>query len=350
MAAQLNREQGTVVLERVPFDAAAWDVALAGYPRAEVFHSSAWLAYLQASQNAEPVLAVVRAGSRPIGHFVGAIVRRFGLRILGSPLRGWGTQSMGFLLDDESARGAAASALVPFAFQDLGCVHLELTDRRLTASEIPRSRYLVEEESTMTVDLTPPDEIMMKAMRSTTRNYISQALRKGLRIEIATDADFASEYHNQLTDDFAAKGLVPTYGVDRVRLLIAILQPTGQLLLLRVRSPDGTSLATALVLGRNEIAVLWGAAFDRAHKELHPNELLHWEAMRYWKARGASRYDMAYGPYKAKFGAVPTPAAPHLHCSRFALLRHARTAFRDLVRMRQMLRALPARFNRSAQR
>jgi CelD/BcsL family acetyltransferase involved in cellulose biosynthesis len=130
---------------------------------------------------------------------------------------------------------------------------------------------------------------------------------------------------------------VPTYGVARVRQLIAFLQPSGQVLLLRVRSPDGESIATAVVIGRNRTAVLWGAAFRRAHANLHPNEPLHWEVMQHWRALGAVRYDMGGGgDYKAQYGGAETPV--HLyHRSRFAAMRHGRSAVRSLVRARQVV-------------
>src|SRR5215210_468891 len=110
-----------LVIERLPYDPVSWEATLVGYPDAEVFHSPGWLDFLGASQGAEPVIAVVRDDGRVSGHFVGAIVRRFGIRILGSPLRGWGTQSMGFLLEPGVDRAKAVDALLRFAFRELGC-------------------------------------------------------------------------------------------------------------------------------------------------------------------------------------------------------------------------------------
>ena len=134
----------TISLERIPYDPVAWGAIVAAHPDAEVFHGPAWLAYLAASQGAEPVVAAVRADGRTVGHFVGSLVRRFGMRILGSPLRGWGTPCMGFLLDPGVDRRAVAQALLPFAFGDLKCMHLELADRRLTRELMAGSDYVIE--------------------------------------------------------------------------------------------------------------------------------------------------------------------------------------------------------------
>ena len=72
--------------------------------------------------------------------------------------------------------------------------------------------------------------------------------------------------------------------------LIRTVGPSGALLCLRVREPDGSSIATGIVVGRNKRAVLWGAAFRREAAGSHPNEALHWEAMTYWRRRGAEWY------------------------------------------------------------
>ena len=66
-----------------------------------------------------------------IGYFTGLMVRKFGFRILGSPFPGWSTDYMGFYAYETESIDAAIRALVSFAFEDLGCVHIEMMDRRV---------------------------------------------------------------------------------------------------------------------------------------------------------------------------------------------------------------------------
>jgi CelD/BcsL family acetyltransferase involved in cellulose biosynthesis len=326
-----------VVLERLAYDADAWEAMIADHPDLEVFHGSAWLDYLAASQQAEPVIAAVRADGQCVGYFVGAMVRRYGVRILGSPLRGWGTQCMGFLLDEGFDRRAAATALPEFAFGKLGCLHVELADRHLTAELMAGSGYEVEIGKTFVVDLVRSEEEIFAGMRRKTRQYLRGAARDGVRAEIATELDFADDFHEQLVEVFAHQGLAPTYGVERVRQLITSLQPAGQLLLVRVRAPDGRCVSSGLSIGRGRTAVLWGGAFRRAHSELRPNEVMWWEAIRRWRSRGALRVDMGgAGDYKAKYGGVESPTF-HFHRSRYGIMRHGRSAVRKLFRARQVL-------------
>lgn len=337
-----DRGDRRVELEPLPYVAADWERIVAAHPHAEVFHSPEWLAYLSASQHAEPVVALVRLDGTPVGHFVGAVVRRYGMKILGSPMPGWTTQHMGFLLQDghDGQDGLdpllLAEALCRFAFGDLGCVHVELSQRGLAAQHLSGSGYTGKEGATYLVDLAVPEDVVLARMAGRTRTYVRRGSHRGLTVEVATDLGFADDYHAQLTEVFARQGLAPTYDVERVRHLIRMVGPSGQLLLLRVRGSDGECLATGISLGRNGIGVNWGTACYRDTAALHPNELLWWETMRIWRSRGATRYDMGgRGDYKAKYGGVLTDTS-HFYRSRFALLTRGRAAAERLVRARQM--------------
>lgn len=337
MSAQARPRRARVTIERVPYDAAAWEAVISSRADAEVYHSPAWLEFLAESQGAEPVVAVVAADGRPVGHFVGGVVRRFGLRILGSPAPGWTTQTMGFLLEPGADRRAAADALPSFAFRQLGCVHVELADRHLPAACMEGSAFEHELGGTFLIDLARDEEAIFAGLPAKTRQHVRRAMRSGLRAEVGGDVGFADEYMRLLTEVFARQGLAPTYGIDRVRTLIRTVQSSGQLQLLSILTPDGETVAAGLSIGRNTLAVAWGMAWSRSHSALHPIDLLWWERIRYWHGRGATTFDMGgRGDYKAKYGGVATEVV-HYHRSRYAMLRVGRSGVRRLVRARQLL-------------
>ena len=59
---------------------------------------------------------------------------------------------------------------------------------------------------------------------------------------------------------------------------------------------------------------------------LRSSEVLHWFAMRYWKARGVEAHDWAgANRYKERYGAT-IEVTPILRKSRFGILEHAREA------------------------
>jgi len=140
-------------------------------------------------------------------------------------------------------------------------------------------------------------------MESACRRCIRKAAKSGVIVEEAHDSAFADEYYEQLVEVFAKQGLVPPYKADRVRSLVRNLEPTGRLLLLRARDPEGKCIATGIFPGFNKIAEFWGNASFSSSQILRPNEAIHWYAMRYWQRRGAEIYDWGgESSYKQKYG------------------------------------------------
>jgi CelD/BcsL family acetyltransferase involved in cellulose biosynthesis len=268
-----------------------------------VFQTREWLEFVARTQRAEPVVAAVRAGTQTVGYFTGLVVRRYGVRILGSPFPGWTTTSMGFNLAEGVSRRDAALALVEFAFGPLRCLHLELKDRRLGVEDLAATDFTHTPTVLFEVDLAPSEEQVFAAMSSACRRAVRKAAKSGVRVEEARPEGFAEEYHAQLAEVFARQSLTPTYDVDRVRELIRCLHPTGRLLLVRALAPDGRGIATGLFPAMNGTAYFWGGASRQRDQILRPNEALFWFAMRFWKARGVTILDLGGGgDYKRKFG------------------------------------------------
>jgi hypothetical protein len=218
---------------------------------------------------------------------------------------------MGFNLAQGVNRAAVAKALLAFAFNTLHCAHLELHDRFLPAEANRDLGFKLRETPTLELDLARSDEEILAGMTSAARRAIRKSQRVGVVVEEAAGEAFADEYHAQLIEVFARQGLSPTYDVERVRELIRCVHPTGHLLLLRARAPDGESIATALFPAMNGTAYFWGGASRRSRQILRPNEAVFWYAMRYWRDRGMSTLDTGGGgDYKRKYGVrdvrVPT--------------------------------------------
>lgn len=324
-------------LERVAPPDVPWS-DLDRTPGRSVFQTLAWLDVLVETQRAEPVVARVLDGSQPVGWFTGAIVRRAGVRLLGSPLRGWTTSYMGFTLDDPGLTSAAVAALAELAFRRLGCVHLEVMDRHLDAAEVPPG-FLADHLPGYELDLGGGDDALLARFTPHGRRDVRRALRNGITVEEvdpAADPGFAAEYHAQVTQSFAKRSLVPTYPVERVQAAIRHLHPTGRLLLLRARDPQGRPAATGLFPGLpGGTAVFWMGASERSAQRLLPNEALMWTALRTWRDRGAVRFDFGGGGrYKAKYGGTAIDV-PWLRRSRFAALEHGRELARRGVRAAQ---------------
>src|SRR5262249_24266203 len=151
------------------------------------------------------------------------------------------------------------------------------------------------------------------------------------------DLAFADEFYAQLTEVFLRQGLVPTYGVERVRALIRHLQPAGQLLLLRARDAEDRCIATGIYRAFGETALFWGGASLRAYPHSRPNEAAHWYEMRYWKQRGVTRYDLGgFMEYKRKYGGVEV-TSPGFRRSRSPIVSALRTLAPRGMRTKQLV-------------
>jgi hypothetical protein len=319
---------------QVPAFGGTWDVGHASRERF-IYHTDAWLRFVAEARSAEPVRAELRDGDRVIGHVTGLVVTVLGARIFGSPLPGWTTLYMGFVLDPGVPRRDAIDALRTFVFGPLRCVHLGVGDTPLLA--VPHDHVDSYEN-----DLTRSEDELFAAMDSACRRCIRKAEKGNVAIEEVDSGDrsFAGEFYAQLAEVFRRQGLVPTYGPERVRALIDCLSGTGQLLLLRARNPDGACIATGIYPGMNRLAQFWGNASVRAEQHRRPNEALNWHAMRYWKRRGAEVFDWGGGgDYKIKYGCAPIQV-PRVRASKHALFARARDAALKAFEGRQRLLGL----------
>jgi hypothetical protein len=300
-----------------------------------IYQTPAWLTFLSRTQHGELVVGALREGRKTIGYFTGLIVRKSGFRILGSPFPGWSTDYMGFAVSDGADRRRAIQALIDFAFQELGCVHLEMMDRNVTMSDLGGLGVQHQVYRGFEIDLTRDEDELFSNMTSACRRCIRKAVKEGILIEEAHDPGFADDYYAQLKDVFAKQSLMPTYGIERVRQLITHVHPTGHLLLLRARDRQGRCIATGIFPYMNGVMYFWGGASWRQHQLLRPNEAIQWHAMKLGKQKGLRTYDMGGGgAYKRKYGGSEI-AVPWFRKSKYPWVRYLRDKAQHSHKVRQ---------------
>jgi CelD/BcsL family acetyltransferase involved in cellulose biosynthesis len=303
-------------LERVALDEV--DPAIDDLRTRNVFQTREWLEFVERTQGAEPVVAHVRRDGEVVGAFTGLIVKRLGVRILGSPFQGWMTGPMGFTLDAGVPRPEAMRSLVKFAFRELGCLHVELMDRHTEFEELGALRARLVEFPTYELDLTQEEGAIFGGMSSACRRAVRKGQKEGVRVEVAHGIEFADEYYDQLLAVFERQGhgRKPPYSRERVSEMIRCVEPSGNLLMLRAVAPDGERIATALFPARKDFAYFWGGASWPSHLPLRPNEAIFWHAIRHFRERGVRMLDLGGGgDYKRKYGA-PEKLIPFVRKSR----------------------------------
>ncbi len=317
--------------------AVCWDI-LDAYPDRIFSQRRAWLEFVAEISGGRIVIAALKDAGEIRGYFSGILFRRLGLQILGSPFKGWTTTYMGFNLSEGVSRIEALKALRAFAFEDLGCVHLEVLDRHLTMQDVAELELDVTSEPTFVTPLDRSEEEIFAGMKSACRRCIRKAERNGLIIEEASPEGFASEYHEQLIDVFAKQKLTPPYSREYVQNLIDRIYPSGDALLLRAVTSDGERIASAIYFGHGDHSLFWGNGSFRSHQIHRPNEALHWYALKYWKRRGVRFHDWC-GPnqYKVKFGPQPLDV-PRIRMSRHRAIKWGRDAALHLYTLPRAIR------------
>ena len=112
----------------LPADEVPWQ-RLNTFTDRTVFQTREWLNFIAETQRGTPIVAELRDGSSTAGYFSGVLIRKFGVRILGSSFPGWTTPYIGFnLLPGAFTRSEALEALRRWAFDELGCLHFEVSD------------------------------------------------------------------------------------------------------------------------------------------------------------------------------------------------------------------------------
>ncbi|PYX29073.1 MAG: amino-acid racemase [Acidobacteria bacterium] len=318
----------------INFKAADWK-HLDSFEDRTVFQTREWLQFVSESQNATPLITELRDGSEVLGYFTGLTFSKFGLKVLGSSFPGWTTPYMGFNLNPGVSRHDALAALEKFAWDQLKCLHLEVSDPHFSFEDAEGLGFTSEFYGSYRTDLTKSEDVLFNSMESACRRCVRKAEKLGVKIEESHDLAFADDYYEQLKDVFAKQNLVPTYSVERVRSLVRNMAPTGNVLLIRARDPAGKCIATGIYPGFNKIAEFWGNASFRAYQNLRPNEACHWYALRYWKQRGATIFDWGgEGAYKEKYGCTPH-RVPWFTKSRYQIVGALRNEARNMFARKQ---------------
>jgi hypothetical protein len=303
-----------------------------------VYQTREWVEFVARTQGARPVVAAVLDGRTTVGYFTGLTLRKYGIRMLGSPLPGWTTPYMGFNLEPGVSRVEAAEALAPFAFGSLGCAHLEFRDWCLREDDVAELGFEQAPWRGFELDLRRSQDEIWASLKGPVRTAIRKAQKQGVTIEETTEIGFADDFVPQMEDVFAKLELAPPFGIERVREMIRAVAPTGRLLLLRARDAEGECIATGIFPGINRTMHFQSGASWRQHQHLRPNEALMWHAICHWRERGAEVCDLGgYLEYKRKWQGDEI-RVPRLRKSRFGALSAMRKAAQSAHDARQRLR------------
>jgi peptidoglycan pentaglycine glycine transferase (the first glycine) len=152
-----------------------------------------------------------------------------------------------------------------------------------------RSLQRVQPLSTIRVDLTAAEEIILSRMKSKWRYNIRLAERKGVRVREGSAADLPAI--QRLMEVTGKRDAFEVHSARYYALATDLFLPAGMATWLIAEVTGELLAAIAVFALGNNAWYMWGASGD-ASRNLMPNHALQWAAMTWAKARGCRSYDL----------------------------------------------------------
>ncbi|MCW5882698.1 MAG: peptidoglycan bridge formation glycyltransferase FemA/FemB family protein [Anaerolineae bacterium] len=223
----------------------------------------------------------------------------------------------------------AALALVEDAARKQGAIFAKIDapihpdDKAAQATLRTRGWRLSDEQvqfrNTLTLDLRPTEEELLAAMKQKWRYNIRLAAKKGVNVRLGSLADLPTFYTMYVETGERDGFIVRPYEYYKDAWGTFMSSSLAQLFLAEY---EGEALGGIILFRYGPTAWYMYGASREAHRNLMPNYLLQWEAIRWAKAQGVTLYDWwgapdvldeaapMYGVYRFKegFGAQFVPS------------------------------------------
>jgi lipid II:glycine glycyltransferase (peptidoglycan interpeptide bridge formation enzyme) len=188
-------------------------------------------------------------------------------------------------------QGALALRIEPD--QEAGTPLAELIAKRLECFHVSSCRT-VQPLRTIILDLAPDEQVLLAQMKEKWRYNVRLAMRKGVTIRVASSPDDVRAWY-ALYQKTSERDQFGIHVLDYYLQVWELLVTTGKMRLLLAEA-DGVLLAGIFVsLFAGQACYVYGASSNE-QRQLMPNYLLQWEAIRWAKQQGARLYD---------FGGIP---------------------------------------------
>lgn len=269
----------------------AWDRFLVGQPAGRHEQTSLW-AQIKARSGWSAVRVLLRSGLQIIGGGQLLYRRR-------APWIGIGYMSHGPILERASgdheqllcesvvsvARELRLTALVLQAPRD----HDRLTHLFADRGFLP-NRVTPMIDTTAELDLTESEDGLLSRMRWWRRRDIRKALSSPLRFREGGRSDLPVFYKLML-ETCRRQGVSPNPSdLDSVQAMWDLYEPNGWMKLFTVEL-DGSPVSSTLAVPFGDRFWSWKVGWSGEHGKMQPNNLLHWESIRWAKREGYRFFD-----------------------------------------------------------
>jgi lipid II:glycine glycyltransferase (peptidoglycan interpeptide bridge formation enzyme) len=142
---------------------------------------------------------------------------------------------------------------------------------------------------TLVTDVQQDDEALLRHIRPSTRRNLRLAAKRGVTIVEGSKPDLPVFY--RLLSSTARRQHFGTPGLSYFQQLWSSMTPS-QRITLRLAMYQGEAVSGGLFIRFGDTVTYKRGAWSGTHSAWHPNELLHWETMRWARTQGCRYYDL----------------------------------------------------------
>jgi peptidoglycan pentaglycine glycine transferase (the first glycine) len=274
---------------------AAWDAFVAAHPHGSILQTTNWARLKNRFGWSSQRVWLKQDGRYVAGAQV--LFRSAGLGIVKigyvphGPLVDWSNEEQVALLFNQIdlaayQRGAGFLKLEPLLWQ------VEMPEARWQAicarHDLVRDTDTIQPPRTILVDLTPPEEEILAAMKHKTRYNIRLAGRKEVSVRHGTADDLPA--FNRLMQITAERDAFGVHAPDYYKAFFELFAPDYATLILAEYA--GQPLAAAMITALGRTATYLYGASSNAERQRMPAYAVQWAAMQWAKQRGCTHYDL----------------------------------------------------------
>lgn len=254
-----------------------WDSLLITHPGATVFHSSGWARALSDTYSYDRKYLVVRRAGRLLGLFP--------LMEIDSIFTGKRAVSLPFsdycdCLETEEAKIASLWKMVCIAGENAGWRYIESRARNFSCVDIPAYDSFVGHELALNGD----EERIWNCLKGSNRTFIRKAKKEGVVVLFSSTLEAVRSFYNINCITRQHHGLPPQPYSFFEKLQSNVLSKGNGFVVLA--SHGGKIIAGIVCLHFGKKAHYKYGASLREYQNLRPNNLILWEAIRWYQKEG----------------------------------------------------------------
>jgi hypothetical protein len=260
-----------------PISYQGWDELLLSHPDHSIFHTTGWARVLIDSYGFTPYYFLCAEDGKIVAVMPIMEVRNFatGTRGVSLPFSDY--------CDPLLAGGVPIQEVLGKAFEygrQRGWTSLELRTRKRLPADIPPSGFFFHH----VLDLTEGEEKLFSRFRASNQRSIKKAAREGIDVKLLSSLEAVEDYYTLHCHTRKKHGLPPQpFSFFRNIQRHLLSEGNG---FVALAAYQGNSIAGGIFLHSGRKAVFKFGASDARYQSLRANNLVMWEAMRWYSRNG----------------------------------------------------------------